>query len=38
MLEQIRTIEKRKLIIRLGILSTQELKAILSVIQEMFAY
>ncbi len=38
MVDQIRTIDKRRLITRLGILSTQELKAILAVIQEMFAY
>ena len=38
MLDQIRTIDKRRLITRLGRLSTQELKAILSVLQEMFAY
>ena len=38
MLDQIRTIDKRRLITKLGILSVKELKAVLSVLQEMFAY
>lgn len=38
MLDQIRTIDKRRLITKLGSLSTKELKTILSVLQEMFAY
>ena len=38
MLDQIRTIDKKRLITRLGALSVKELKAVLSVLQEMFAY
>ncbi len=38
MLDQIRTIDKRRLITKLGALSIKELKAVLSVLQEMFAY
>lgn len=38
MLDQIRTIDKKRLITKLGILSAKELKAVLSVLQEMFAY
>ena len=38
MLDQIRTIDKKRLITKLGILSVKELKAVLSVLQEMFAY
>ena len=38
MLDQIRTIDKRRLITKLGTLSVKELKAVLSVLQEMFAY
>ena len=38
MLDQIGTIDKKRLITRLGALSVKELKAVLSVIQEMFAY
>lgn len=37
MLDQIRTIDKRRLITKLGILSTKDLKVVLSVLQEMFA-
>ena len=38
MLDRIRTIDKRRLITKLGALSVKELKAILLVLQEMFAY
>ena len=38
MLDQIRTIDKRRLITKLGTLSVKELKAVLSVLQEMFAH
>ena len=38
MLDQIRTIDKKRLITKLGILSVKELKAVLAVLQEMFAY
>ena len=38
MLDQIKTIYKKRLITKLGILSVKELKAVLSVLQEMFAY
>jgi mRNA interferase MazF len=38
MLDQIRTIDKRRLITKLGALSIKELKAVLAVLQEMFAY
>ena len=37
MLDQIRTIDKKRLIKRLGGLSVRELQAVLSVLQEMFA-
>ncbi len=38
MLDRVRTIDKKRLITKLGILSVKELKAVLSVLQEMFAY
>ncbi len=38
MLDQIRTIDKTRLIKKSGILSVKKLKAVLSVLQEMFAY
>lgn len=38
MLDQIRTTDKKRLISKLGVLSSRELKAVLSVLQEMFAY
>ena len=38
MLDQIRTIDKKRLITKLGTLSVKELKSILSVLQEMFTY
>ena len=38
MLDQIITIDKKRLITKLGKLSIQELKAILFVLREMFAY
>lgn len=38
MLDQIRTIDKRRLISKLGKLSVKDLKITLSVIQEMFTY
>jgi len=37
MLDQIRTIDKRRLNTKLGALSIKELKAVLAVLQEMFA-
>jgi mRNA interferase MazF len=37
MLDQIRTIDKGRLITKLGTLSIKELKVVLSVLQEMFA-
>lgn len=36
-LDQIKTIDKRRLITKLGALSVKEFKAVLSVLQEMFA-
>ena len=38
MLDQIRTIDKKRLITKLGTLSVKELKSVLSVLQEMFTY
>lgn len=38
MLDQIRTVDKKRLISKLGALSNRELKAVLSVLQEMFVY
>ncbi|MEY2833712.1 MAG: hypothetical protein RLZZ574_2971 [Cyanobacteriota bacterium] len=38
MLDQIRTVDKKRLISKLGALSNKELKAVLSVLQEMFVY
>ena len=38
MLDQIRTVDKKRLTAKLGKLSVKELKAVLSVLQEMFAY
>ena len=38
MLDQIRTIDKTRLIKKSGTLSVKKLKAVLSVLQEMFAY
>ena len=38
MLDQIRTIDKRRLISRLGKLSIKDLRMTLSVLQEMFVY
>ncbi|WP_216595635.1 type II toxin-antitoxin system PemK/MazF family toxin [Myxosarcina sp. GI1] len=38
MLDQIRTIDKKRLIAKLGALSVKELKAVLLVLQKMFAY
>ncbi len=38
MLDQIRTIDKKRLITKLGTLSVKEIKAVLSVLQEMFTY
>lgn len=38
MLDQIRTIDKKRLITKLGVLSIKDLKAVLSVLREMFTY
>ena len=38
MLDQLRTIDKQRLIKKLGILSTEEIKKVLSLLQEMFTY
>ena len=38
MLDQIRTIDKKRLITKLGTLSVKELKSVLFVLQEMFTY
>ncbi len=38
MLDQLRTIDKQRLITKLGNLSTKEIKKILSLLEEMFTY
>ncbi len=38
MLDQIKIVEKKRLLAKLGKLSVKELKAVLSVLQEMFTY
>ncbi len=38
MLDQLRTIDKQRLIKKLGTLSTKEIKQVLSLLQEMFTY
>ena len=38
MLDQIRTIDKQRLIKKLGTLSNKEIKEVLSILQEMFIY
>ncbi|MDJ0899253.1 MAG: type II toxin-antitoxin system PemK/MazF family toxin [Xenococcus sp. MO_188.B8] len=38
MLDQLRTIDKQRLIKKLGILSTKEIKQVLHLLQEMFTY
>ena len=38
MLDQLRTMDKQRLIKKLGILSTKEIKHVLSLLQEMFTY
>ena len=38
MLDQLRTIDKQRLIKKLGNLSTEEIKKVLSLLQEMFIY
>ena len=38
MLDQIRTVDKKRLTAKLGKRSVKELKAVLLVVQEMFAY